>query len=102
LPGGAGSESFGAGRGLIPTETDPMRAGVEWTAWWPPVPELGLPPHLKHAAVQLFVNSSGLWDLGPAEPGFHVYVVGAWNGGARATHLAAAAGLSVIGEPESY
>lgn len=21
---------------LIPTETDPIRAGVEWTAWWPP------------------------------------------------------------------
>jgi hypothetical protein len=87
---------------LIPTEADPMRAGVEWTAWWPPVPELGLPPHLKHAAVQLFVNSSGLWDLGPAEPGFRVYVVGAWHGGVRATHLATAAGLSVIGEPESY
>lgn len=83
-------------RGLIPAETDPVRAGVEWGAWWPAVPELGLPPHSKHAAVYLFVNSSGLWELERAEPGFRLYVVTERNGGARAAHLAAAAGLAVI------
>jgi hypothetical protein len=88
--------------GLVPAETDPMRAGVEWTAWWPPVPELGLPPHLKHAAVQLFVNSSGLWDLAPAEPGFRVYVVTGRRDGeeTRAAHLAASAGLASPCPPE--
>ena len=87
---------------LVPTEADAERAGVRWSAWWPPVPELGLGPHLKHAAVQLFVNCTGLWDLEPGPPGFRLYVVTGERDHGRAAHLAAAAGLTVTGAPEHY
>lgn len=80
-------------RDLIPTEADPLRASVAWDAWWPAVPELDLGPQLKHAAVWLFVNSTGSWDLDPAEPGFRLYVVTGQRDGARAAHLATLAGI---------
>ena len=80
----------------LPVEADPVRAGVEWTAWWPPVPELGLGPHLKHAAVWLFVNSTGLWDLEPDKPGYRLYVVTGQRDAARAAHLAGSAGLTIL------
>lgn len=87
---------------LIPRETTSLRAAVEWTAWWPAVPELDLGPHLKHAAVVLFVNCTRLWDLEPGDPGFRLYVATEWGGHARAAHLAAAVGLSVIGPSVGY
>lgn len=79
---------------LVPTETDPLRAGVAWDAWWPAEPELDLGPRLKHAAVWLFVNSTELWELEPAGPGFRLYVVTGQRDGARAAHLAARVGLA--------
>ncbi len=80
-------------RALIPTEADhPVRASIEWSAFWPAVPEAELRPHGKHAAVCLLVNGTDPWDLPPA-PGFRLYVVTEDGGDRRAAHLTAAAGL---------
>lgn len=80
-------------RALIPTEADhPVRASVEWSAFWPAVPEAGLRPHGKHAAVCLLVNGADPWDLPPAQ-GYRLYVVTEDGGVRRAAHLAAAADL---------
>jgi hypothetical protein len=78
----------------IPTEADhPVCASIEWSAFWPAVPDKGLRPHGKHAAVCLVVNGTNPWDLAPAAPGYRLYLVTEWAGDRRAAHLAAAAGL---------
>lgn len=43
-----------------------MRASIEWSAFWPEVPEAGLRPHREHAAFCLLVNGTDPWDLAPA------------------------------------
>jgi hypothetical protein len=78
---------------LLPTERDhPTGAAVEWRLGWPAVADLG--PHYKHAAVCLFVNSDGSWDLEPGEPGYLLYISTETGGARRAEHLATAAGLT--------
>lgn len=82
---------------LVPTEADhPVRASIEWSAFWPGVREADLRPHGKHAAVCLVVNGADPWDVPPAAPGYRLYVVTEDGGTRRAAHLAAAAGLRVI------
>jgi hypothetical protein len=88
---------------LVPTERDhPVRASVEWRVSWPAVAALGLHPHTKHAAVCLFSNSVGTWDLDLGEPGYRLYVSTETGGARRAAHLAAAAGLTVLDGPHPH
>jgi hypothetical protein len=83
---------------LIPP--GPARTLVHWDdCWWPPAP--GFQGEAKHAGVALAVNASTLWDLDPGPTGFRVYVETRRDDLELAHRLTAAAGLAVIGEPES-
>ena len=80
---------------LVPPH--PARASVRTGVHWPAFGDVG--PHGKHAAVCLFTNNRNLWDLDPGDPGYGLYVATERNGLPRATHLAAAAGLTVLNGP---
>jgi hypothetical protein len=90
---------------LVPTEHDhPVRSFVEWSLVWPDIPDLGIGMQAKHGGVCMLVNCVDFFDLLPDEPGYRLYISTETRdrGTPRAAHLAAAAGLSLLGEPEWY
>jgi hypothetical protein len=88
---------------VIPPIGGSERTSVHWdVGCWPAVPELGLEPTGKHAGIELSVNATGLWDLEPAPPGYHLYVTTRDHSAAEAHGpvIAEAVGRSVIGPIE--
>ncbi|TCC49716.1 hypothetical protein E0H75_15405 [Kribbella capetownensis] len=88
---------------VIPPIGGPERTSVHWAVGcWPAVPELGLEPTAKHTGIELSVNATGLWDLAPAPPGYHLYVTTRDSDAAEAHGpvIAERVGRTVIGPIE--
>ncbi|MEV3987656.1 hypothetical protein AB0J57_01980 [Streptomyces sp. NPDC049837] len=71
-----------------------------WGLTWPAVPEMGLPPELKYADVQVVFNHRSIHLEGPPAADHTVFVHVRYSTRARAQWLAAQAGLRVIGDSQ--